>query len=105
MRVPHLAQGDRIHKINVPRNQCRKRLLGIALGVFPNQRHVVTNHVTGICPPTRKPNTLFYDISDRKLSLSPLVKETTRLRSGTPPLNSKASRSPQRWADCLVPPC
>jgi hypothetical protein len=33
-----------------------KRLLGIALGVFLHQRHVIANHVIDISPPNAKPN-------------------------------------------------
>jgi hypothetical protein len=29
--------------------QRRKRLLGIALGIFPHQRHVIAIHAIGIC--------------------------------------------------------
>jgi hypothetical protein len=33
----------------VPRYQLGKCLLGIALGIFPNQRHVIAYHAIGIC--------------------------------------------------------
>jgi hypothetical protein len=49
MRVPDLAQGDRIDQIDVLGYQRRKRLLGIALGIFPNQGHVIAIHAIGIC--------------------------------------------------------
>ena len=44
MGVTDLAQGNRINKVDVPRYQGGKRLLGATSGIFPHQRHVIGNH-------------------------------------------------------------
>jgi hypothetical protein len=48
MRVAHLPQRHRINEIDVARNERGERLLGIALGIFPQQGQVVIQHFTHI---------------------------------------------------------
>jgi hypothetical protein len=51
MRIAHLTKGDGINQIDVPRYQSGKRLLGITLGVFPQQRQVIDDHLACISTP------------------------------------------------------
>jgi hypothetical protein len=48
MRVAHRPPRDGINQIDVARDERGERLLGIALGIFPQQDQVVIQHFTHI---------------------------------------------------------
>jgi hypothetical protein len=58
-RVSRLPQRRRINQIDVPRHQRLERLLGLACGEFPHQRHVVIHHPLNKWTPTGKGDKLF----------------------------------------------
>src|SRR5262249_11417927 len=74
MRVAHLPQRDRINEINVPRHQRGKRLLGIASGIFPQQRHVIRHHLTYTFTLRRKRDRVFSRLDSTGLFAKPLSK-------------------------------
>jgi hypothetical protein len=54
MRVADLPQRRRIDEIDVTRNQRLKGSFGLAGGVFPHQRHVITHHPSDTWTPGPK---------------------------------------------------
>src|ERR1039458_7888706 len=59
MRVAHLPQRHGINQIDVARDECGERLLGIAPGIFPQQGQVVIHGFTHTFTLPRKGNRLF----------------------------------------------
>src|ERR1700722_4601209 len=59
VRVPNLAQGNRIDQIDMPRYQRGKSLLSFAPCILPHEVHVIDHHSIYTSTQTRKSNNTF----------------------------------------------